>query len=81
MFGALALVFALYAAPLPAVVGQNLSDSTGQKGPVKVWVNTPSRVYHCPGSRWYGGTKKGEYMNESDAKAKGNRPAYGKPCS
>lgn len=27
---------------------------------VKVWVNTASGVYHCPGTRWYGSTKRGE---------------------
>jgi hypothetical protein len=50
-------------------------------GPDKVWVNTASKVYHCPSDRWYGKTKKGEYMTEADAKAKGNRPDHNKPCS
>jgi len=47
---------------------------------VKVWVNTKSGVYHCPGSRWYGKTKEGKYMGECEAQKAGFRPAYGKPC-
>jgi len=51
-----------------------------EKKRVKVWVNTKSGVYHCPGTRWYGKTKKGKYMGECDAVKDGNRPAYGKAC-
>lgn len=51
-----------------------------QKKEVKVWVNTHSGVYHCPGSRWYGATKEGKYMGECDAQKAGFRPAYGKAC-
>jgi len=47
---------------------------------VKVWVNTKSGVYHCPGSRWYGKTKQGKYMGECAAQKAGYRPAYAKPC-
>lgn len=51
-----------------------------EKKEVKVWVNTASGVYHCPGTRWYGKTKHGEYMSECEAIKKGNRSAYGKAC-
>ena len=50
-------------------------------GPGMVWVNSNSKVYHCPSDQWYGKTKQGEYMSEADAKAKGNRPQGGKTCS
>ena len=48
---------------------------------VQVWVNSRSGVYHCPGSQYYGSTKTGEFMPESEARASGNRPAYGRGCS
>ena len=47
---------------------------------VRVWVNTNSGVYHCPGTRWYGATKEGEYMTQRQAQNKGYRPAYGRVC-
>lgn len=50
-------------------------------GDARVWVNTGSGVYHCPGGRYYGATKRGKYMSESGAVASGYRAAYGNPCS
>lgn len=48
--------------------------------PARVWVNSSSSVYHCEGTRYYGATKRGTYMSETEARAKGNRPARGQPC-
>ena len=44
-----------------------------QKG--MVWVNTSSKIYHVEGDKWYGKTKKGEWMTEEDAIKAGNRKA------
>jgi Protein of unknown function (DUF3761) len=49
-------------------------------GPGMVWVNTDSKVYHCPGTKYYGTTKQGKYMTEADAKASGARPDHGNAC-
>ena len=50
-------------------------------GAGKVWVNTGSNVYHCPGTRYYGKTKDGKYMTEAQAKAAGAKIAKGENCS
>ena len=47
---------------------------------VRVWLNTSSRVYHCPGSANYGTTARGQYMTESAAVRAGARPAGGRRC-
>jgi len=43
--------------------------------PGMVWVNLDTKVYHKEGDRWYGKTKHGKYMTESDAIAAGYHAA------
>lgn len=46
----------------------------------KVWVNTDSGTYHCPGTRWYGKTHEGEFMKQKQARVKGYHPAAKHAC-
>jgi Helix-hairpin-helix motif len=53
------------------------SGSVAQTPPQKgmVWVNLNTRIYHREGDRWYGKTKNGKFMSESDAQKAGYRAA------
>lgn len=50
-------------------------------GADKVWVNDSSKVYHCQDDKFYGKTKKGNYLTEAEAKAKGFKADHGKACA
>jgi len=81
--GAIALLGVLLSAfPAGFMSGQTVraAQTKTDRNEITVWVNTNSGVYHCPGTRWYGKTKQGEYMGECAALKAGNRPAYGKSC-
>lgn len=78
----LLFVLGVWWTPRPATTITIASPTQAQsvKTEIKVWVNTRSHVYHCPGTQWYGKTKQGRYLSESEAQKEGDRPAYGHSC-
>lgn len=68
-------------APKSAATNPESRAAAPGGGNGQVWVNGESKVYHCDNDRYYGKTKKGEYMSEADAIAKGNRASHGKACA
>jgi hypothetical protein len=67
-----------YVSPNPPI--SRLASPAAAESPLnsdQVWVNTKSGKYWKPGSRYYGKTKRGEYMSEKEAVQKGYRPANG----
>lgn len=63
----------------PVLPGGDIRSPFG--GSAEVWVNTSTGVYHCNGDIYYGNTRRGTYMSEDDAKAKGYRGVGGKTCA
>jgi hypothetical protein len=51
--------------------------TTSTPGTGQVWVNLNSGKYFSQGTRYYGKTKKGEYLSEADAKKQGYVAAQG----
>lgn len=49
--------------------------------PGDVWVNSATKIYHCPADKAYGRTRTGSFMAEAAAKAAGNRASHNKACT
>jgi hypothetical protein len=47
---------------------------------VKVWAETRTGLYYCPGDVSWGRTRPGKYMTQSDAVLDAFRPAHHQPC-
>ena len=59
----------------------SFTSLTAQVAPDSVWVNLRSGVYHCPGTRDFGSTSRGEYLSEAAARARGFRANGGRLCT
>jgi len=68
-------------APVVAFLFLGPPALAGQAPPDSVWVNLRSGVYHCPGTRDFGTTSRGEYLSETAARARGFRANGGRSCS
>ena len=72
LFAASALAQTAPAKPAPAA-------SAAVAAPGQVWVH--GKVYHCPGSRYFGKTKTGQHMSEEAAIAAGAHASHNKACT
>ncbi len=62
----------------PAPTSSRSPQASAAPGPGMVWVNTETKVFHREGDPYYGKTKHGKYMSESEAVQQGYRAAKNK---
>jgi hypothetical protein len=62
-------------AQAPSTRAEGTAAPATAPGPGMVWVNTATKVYHREGDPYYGKTKHGKYMTESEAIQAGYRAA------
>ena len=65
--------------PAPAPAKPAPAASAAVAAPGQVWVH--GKVYHCPGSRYFGKTKTGQHMSEEAAIAAGAHASHNKACA
>jgi hypothetical protein len=53
---------------------------TKAEGTISVWVNLKSRKYHCPNTRYFQNTKKGQMMSQRKAIQSGYAGSHGLSC-
>lgn len=75
------LVVPMAPKPGAALSGTPQASAAASGGSGQVWLNKSSKAYHCQDDRYYGKTKRGEYMTEATARAAGAHGSGGKACS
>jgi ribosomal protein L40E len=63
-------------AEAPAPVVHVLGDPT-----IRVWIDTHTAIYYCPGADQYGKTANGRYSTQRDAQMERFEPAARTPCN
>jgi hypothetical protein len=74
----LALLILAFAPELGRLVSGK--STLARNGVTRVWANTKSGFYYCPGSRAYGKLRPGTFMTESDAVQSGYQPSLHQVC-
>ena len=80
-FGLFVAAVLLVAIPVSAQDSAKSTTPPAKTLQTRVWVNNNTKVYHCPGTRDYGTTRNGEFMEEAQARGHGNRAVGARGCN